>query len=160
MSEPDEVPHDPDAATRWAAPAGAVVLGALGALGLAAWAVTADDAPGRVLAGLGALALALAALFGGLARPRLAVDDAGLTLRGPLRTLSWPWAGVDAVRVVRARRLGLPTAYVELEARDAAGDERLVVLGRLELGADPVEVAEVLQEHRAAAGRRDRPDGQ
>jgi hypothetical protein len=160
VSESDGDDGTSEAPTRWAAPIAAVVLAAAGALALGAWALSADDAPGRVLAGVGALALALAALFGGLARPRLAVDDDGLTVRGPLRTSSWPWAGVDAVRVVRARRLGLPTAYVELEARDATGDERLLVLGRLELGADPVEVAEVLQGHRAAAGRRGHPGGQ
>lgn len=149
---------DPDdGRAAWAAPPAAVALAVVAAVGLAAWAVAADDAPGRVLAGLAALALAAAAVFGWLARPRLAVDADGLSLRGPLAVTTWPWAGVDAVRVVRTRRLGLPAAYVEIEARDAQGHERLMVLGRLELGADPVEVATALQEHRAAAGRRDRP---
>lgn len=140
--------------TRWSAPVTAVLIAAVAAFGLGAWAVAADDPPGRVLAGLAALALAAGAVFGALARPRLAVDPAGLSLRGPFAAARWPWSCVDAVRVVRARRLGLPTAYVEVEARDDAGDERLLVLGRLELGADPVEVAAELQRHRAAAGRR------
>jgi hypothetical protein len=97
----------------------------------------------------------------------LRADDDGLVLRGALGVRHWPWERVDAVRVVRMRRLGLPAAYVEVDARDEGdgppdgsgvdvgpGRERLLVLGRLELGADPVDVAEALQHHRAAAGRR------
>lgn len=150
-------PALPDA-HRWAAPVGAVVLAAVATLGLGAWAFGAGDPPGRVLAGLAALALGAAAAFGALARPRLAAGVEGITVRGARSVTTWPWSGVDAVRVVRARRLGLPSAYVEIEARSADGDERLLILGRLELGVDPVEVAAVLQEHRAAAGRRSRED--
>ncbi|GAA4918859.1 PH (Pleckstrin Homology) domain-containing protein [Actinomycetospora succinea] len=143
----------------WAPPWPAVVLGAAGALGLGAWAVAATDPPGRLLTGLAALALALAAAFGALARPRLRADDDGLALRGLSGRRAWPWARVDAVRAVRMRRMGLPAAYLEVEVRDDGedahdGGERLLVLGRLELGTDPVEVAGALQDHRARAGRR------
>lgn len=141
----------------WAPPWPAVVLGLVGALGLGAWSVAADDPPGRLLTGLAALALALTALFGAVARPRLRADDDGLALRGVSGRRSWPWTRVDAVRSVRTRRMGLPAAYLEVEVRDE-GDEpdggRLLVLGRLELGTDPVEVAGTLQDHRARAGRR------
>lgn len=150
MSEP------PGHAHAWSAPVGAVVLGAAAAVGLAAWAVAVSDPPGRLLVGLAALALAGAALLGGLARPRLRADDDGVVLRGIGGARHWPWDRVDAVRVVRMRRLGVPASYVEVDARDGtdAGGDRLLVLGRLELGADPVDVAEALQAHRAAAGRR------
>ena len=47
----------------------------------------------------------------------------------------------------------MPAAYLEIDARDDDGTERLLVLGRLELGTDPVDVAEALQAHRADAGR-------
>ena len=153
-----EQPAD-DRPRTWAAPVGAIVLGLVAAVGLGAWAVSVSDPPGRLLVGIAALALAGAAVVGAIARPRLRADDEGLVLRGALGTRHWPWERVDAVRVVRMRRLGLPAAYVEVDARDAAageddGRERLLVLGRLELGADPVDVAEALQHHRAAAGRR------
>jgi hypothetical protein len=141
----------------WAAPWPAVALGLAGALGLGAWALAATDPPGRLLTGVAAVALGLAAAFGALARPRLRVDDDGLALRGVSGRHSWPWTHVDAVRAVRMRRMGLPASYLEVEVRDSGGDPdagRLLVLGRMELGADPVEVADALQHHRARAGRR------
>jgi Bacterial PH domain len=163
VDDPDDGAHP----RAWAAPVGAVVLGLVAAVGLAAWAVAVSDPPGRLLVGIAALALAGASLVGAIARPRLRADDEGLVLRGALGARHWPWERVDAVRVVRMRRMGLPAAYVEVDARDAGhggdddatteggpGRERLLVLGRLELGADPVDVAEALQYHRAAAGRR------
>ncbi|HWN28659.1 MAG TPA: PH domain-containing protein, partial [Actinomycetospora sp.] len=88
-------PHEPSA---WAAPWPAVVAGAVAALGLGAWAVAADDAPGRVLTGAAAIALAVAAVIGGVARPRLRADETGLVLRGATGTRRWPWERVDAVR--------------------------------------------------------------
>jgi hypothetical protein len=142
--------------SQWAAPWTAVALGAVAALGLGAWAVAATDPPGRLLVGLAALAVLVVTAVGAFARPRLLVDDAGLALRGVTGTRRWPWEQVDAVRVVRMRRLGLPAAYLEVEARDVGPTpvDRLLVLGRLELGTDPVDVAESLQRHRARAGRR------
>jgi hypothetical protein len=157
---------DPDEPTTWAAPWPAVVVGLVAAVGLGAWAVAADDPPGRVLTGVAALALAVAGGIGALARPRLRADESGLALRGATGTRRWPWERIDAVRTVRLRRMGLPASYVEIEARDdEVPDGRLLVLGRLELGTDPVEVAEALQRHRARAGRRARragsgPEGQ
>lgn len=143
----------------WSAPVGAVVLGAVAAVGLGAWALVGADPAGSLLVGLAALVLAGGALVGALARPRLAARADGLvhrTLRGPH---TWPWARVDAVRVVRLRRLGMPGSYVEVDARDADGRERLLVMGRLELGTDPVDVAAALQHHRARAARAGGPAG-
>jgi Bacterial PH domain len=151
-------PEDVDEPAAWAAPWTAVALGLVAALGLGAWTVAATDPPGRLLVGLAALAVLGVTAVGALARPRLQVDEAGLALRGLTGTRRWPWEQVDAVRVVRMRRLGVPAAYLEVEARDgspgAAPTDRLLVLGRLELGTDPVDVAESLQRHRALAGRR------
>ena len=147
--------------TAWAAPWPAVVAGLVAAVGLGAWAVAADDPPGRVLTGIAALALATAAGLGALARPRLRADEDGLELRGATGVHRWPWDRVDAVRTMRMRRMGLPASYLEVETRDAPAEDahdpgRLLVLGRLELGADPVEVADALQHHRARAGRASR----
>jgi hypothetical protein len=155
-------PDDPP--TAWAAPWPAVLLGAVATVGLAAWALAAGDPPGRLLVGIAALVLAVATAIGAFARPRLRADDTGLVLRGVTGTRRWSWERVDAVRVVRMRRLGVPAAYLEVEARDDAGDTtdggRLLVMGRLELGTDPVEVADALQEHRARAGRAARSAAQ
>lgn len=159
----DDLPVDPDTdpdtdpVSAWAVPWTAVFLGLAGTLGLGAWAVAAGDPPGRLLVGVAALAVGVATATAALARPRLRVEDEGLVLRGLTGTRRFPWERVDAVRIVRMRRLGVPAAYLEVEARedDTDGDPgRLLVLGRLELGTDPVEVADALQDHRARAGRR------
>lgn len=152
---PDDVTVGEARGDTWAAPWPAVALAVAGALGLGAWALAATDPPGRLLTGIAALALALAAAFGAFARPRLRADDDGLALRGASGLRAWPWTRVDAVRAVRLRRMGLPAAYLEVEVRDEGdGGDRLLVLGRLELGTDPVEVAGALQDRRAQAGRR------
>ncbi|MHC1558367.1 PH domain-containing protein [Actinomycetospora sp. C-140] len=146
---------DDAGAVTWAAPWPAVLLGLAGTVGFGAWALAVGDPPGRLLVGIAAVAVGVVTAVGAFARPRLRVDDGGLVLRGLTGTRRWPWERVDAVRVVRMRRLGVPAAYLEVETRDgdAPDDGRLLVLGRLELGTDPVEVAEALQEHRARAGR-------
>jgi hypothetical protein len=142
----------------WSAPRGAGVLGLIGAVGLlAAVFLSGLDGPGRLLLGVAGVAVGAAAVFGLRARPRLAATGDSLTLRGLLGARTWPWTRVDAVRVVRMRRLGLPAAYLEIDARDDDGTERLLVLGRLELGTDPVDVADALQAHRARAGRGGTP---
>lgn len=143
-----------DPASAWAAPIGAVALGLVGAVALLAYVVLGTlDGPGRLLLGVAGAAVGVAAVVGLVARPRLAAADDVLTMRGVTGARAWPWARVDAVRVVRMRRLGMPAAYLEIDARDDDGSERLLVLGRLELGTDPHDVADALQAHRASAGR-------
>jgi Bacterial PH domain len=111
-----------------------------------AWAAFADDPPGRVLLGTVALFLAAAGLFGSVVRPRLAADHQGVTVRGLARTRTWTWAEVN-VRLVRTRRLGRDTTSIELDADNAEVPD-LVVLGRLDLGADPEDVVDALLELR------------
>jgi hypothetical protein len=111
-------------------------------VGAGTWAVLADDPPGRVLLGAVAVLLALAGLFATVARPRLAADQEGIAVRGLTGTRRWTWAEVN-VRLVRTRRLGRDTATVEVDAENAE-PPALVVLGRLDLGADPEDVVDEL----------------
>ncbi|MFI7674748.1 PH domain-containing protein [Actinophytocola sp. NPDC049390] len=108
----------------------------------AAGAVFTGDPPGRVLLGVVALLLALAAVFATVARPRLAADHEGVTVRGLTGARTWRWGEVN-VRLVRTRRLGRDTATLEVDA-EGAEPPALVVLGRLDLGADPEDVVEEL----------------
>jgi hypothetical protein len=136
----------------WSTPAGAVValwvLAAAAVTWLAALVVTGADPAGQLISGLAALGLALAAASGTRARPRLEAGPDGVTIRRLTWTRHAPWARVDDVRVLRTRRFGRDSALLELDLRDVDGTERLVVLGRPELGEDPEDVAEVLQDLR------------
>lgn len=107
-----------------------------------AWSALSDDPPGRVLLAAVTLLLALAGLFATVARPRLAADHTGIAVRGLTGTRRWTWAEVN-VRLVRTRRLGRETATLEVDAENAE-PPALVVLGRLDLGADPEDVVEEL----------------
>lgn len=107
------------------------------------WTAGSDPA-GRLLAGVAAAGFGWLALFWTRARPRLAADADGITFGGLWRTRHHPWPLVRRVRVTRTRRLGRETDVLEIDTVTAAGDERLYVLGRLDLGEDPDDVAAVL----------------
>lgn len=124
----------------------AVLLAWAAALAALGWAVSTADPVGRLLAITAVVLLGALALTATVARPRLAADRAELRvgrLRGPQR---WPWHDVHRVEVVRTRRLGRESTVLELDVTDPDGTERLIVLTRLDLGADPVLVARELHE--------------
>jgi hypothetical protein len=98
-----------------------------------------DDTPGRVLIGVAVAVLLLAALFGTIARPRLAVDATGVTLRNLFGRRHWDWSQIN-VRLARTRRLGRDMPTIELDA-----DPDLIVLGWYDLGTDPVDVMDEIR---------------
>ena len=123
----------------WAPHPELVAIGWVCAAAAAAGVVLIADAPGRVLLAMAALLLAFAGLFGTVARPRLAADSGGITVRGLTGRRHWSWAEVN-VRLAHTRRLGREVTTVEVDA-----DPDLVVLGRLDLGADPVDVVDAIR---------------
>lgn len=141
-------PGDRSGRRCWSTPLGAVVAVWVLAVGAAGWlavlVVTGADPAGRLISGVCALGLALVAASGTRARPRLEAGPDGLTVRRLIRTRHTPWARVDDIRVLRTRRLGRESALLELDLRDTDDGERLIILGRAELGEDPVDVAETL----------------
>jgi hypothetical protein len=119
----------------------ALVAVALG-LGLA---LVVLDAPGRVLVGAGALLLLVLAARDVLARPRLTAGPDGVHVRTWTGRRHLPWTGLR-LRVRESRRFGVPSRTLELDTAAGPDDEGvLVVLGRRDLGADPVEVARALR---------------
>lgn len=130
--------HDLPETRSWAPNPALVGLGWVLTAGVVAWVALTDDAPGRLLLGVVAIVLGAAALFGTVARPRLSADSTGITVRGLLRRRYWTWAEVN-VRLVHTRRLGRVVSTVELDA-----DPDLVVLGRLDLDADPADVVDAI----------------
>lgn len=132
----------PKARLVWSTPPALVALGwAAAALG-ALWAVLSQDPAGRILVSLAVVVAVLLALHGTLARPRLAADSNGLSVRRLSGHRQWTWAEVN-VRVVRHKRLGREMSTLELDAEDD-----LVVLGWLDLGTAPEDVADALRELR------------
>jgi hypothetical protein len=127
----------------WSPPPPLVALGWALAAAALGWLLATPDPAGRLLAGVAAAALGLLALHGTVARPRLAADVEGVEVRGLRVSRRWAWPQLE-VRLVRVRRLGREVAMLELDGYDRDGVEQLVVLGRLDLGADPEEVADEL----------------
>ena len=131
-----------DEVMTWAPSAAAVavawVLTALAGFG----AFVADDARGMILLVIAMVTTGILALFGTLARPRLAADNTGLTVRGLTGARHWAWGEVN-VRVARTRRFGREGVTLEVDVENAEHPD-LVILGRLDLGADPQDVAEAL----------------
>jgi len=136
-------------AREWSPAAGLVVLGWLlaitAAVLCAAFWWTGSDPAGGLLAAVAAVGSGFAALFGTRARPRLRADPDGLTVGGLLRSRHHPWPFVIDVRVLRTRRLGRETSLLEVDTVGADGTERLIVFGRLDLAADPEDVAPQLR---------------
>lgn len=108
----------------------------------AAGIVLLDNAQGRLMVGVAAAVLLALSLHGTLVRPRLTADPTGVTVRSLTGSRHWSWGEVN-VRLVRTRRLGRDVAVVELDAENSPRPG-LVLLGRLELGVDPEDVADVL----------------
>ncbi len=126
----------------WSTPAPLVAAAwVLAALLAFATVITTENA-GRLLIGLATLLVSYLAAFASIARPRLSADTNGLAVRGFTSTTHLPWHEVK-VKLQHTRRLGREQQTLELDA-----DDRLVVLTKLDLGADPQEVAGVLHSLR------------
>jgi hypothetical protein len=119
----------------WAPATGLVVCGWVLAAGAAAWLALADTPTDRLFVAVLLIALVAAAAHGSFVRPRLTADSSGLTVRTLTGSKHFTWPQVT-VRIREHRRLGRTNAGLELDA-----DPQLIVLGRLDLGTDPYEVA-------------------
>jgi hypothetical protein len=119
------------------------LLCAVLAVGGAVFVVLSGDAAGRVLVGVAA------ALLGGYAVtdvafwPRLIASGSGLQIRTPTTRTTLPWSDVADVRVDERSHLGLLSRTLEIDAGTL-----LVVFSRRTLGADPREVADLLDAFR------------
>lgn len=108
----------------------------------AAFVALSGDAAGRILAGVAAALLIGYAVSDLAFWPRLTANAAGLQIRTPTTRATLPWADV-AVRVDERTHLGLLSRTLEIDAGSL-----LVVFSRRTLGADPREVAELLDAFR------------
>jgi hypothetical protein len=129
--------------TSWAPKTtGIVWIGIIG-LAMAIVAVTVvTDLPGRVLGGVAALGLILFATASWRARPKLAITDSGLEIRGWLSTRVLTKADITLIRITEFRRLARKVRLLEIDT----ADDRLHVFTRWDLGTDPLQVLDALTD--------------
>lgn len=137
---------------QWSTPVGLVSCGWLLALVAATWAGFGGSPMDQVFAILLAVVLAAVSACGSILRPRLSANSAGLAVRRLRGTQQWPWSQVQ-VGVRKHRRLGRTVSALELDVPDdEATPGGLIILSRLDLGADPADVADILEELQVPPG--------
>ncbi|MGU3291272.1 PH domain-containing protein [Williamsia sp. M5A3_1d] len=117
---------------------------------LAAAALSGSDPAGLVIMGVAGLLLIGLGASSLLIRPRLAATRESLTIRTVTGRHTYPRESIDRIRVVSYPRLGRRVPNLEIDVvGEPTGDgldEKLVILGRWELGAAPVDVADALAD--------------
>lgn len=143
------MPPTDSRALAWSTPPAALAVCAAGGIVLAVAAVLSNDAAGKLLIGLAALALLIMAGVGLRQRPRLAIEPGTpdpIVVRGVAGAKRFTPQQVVRARIVNYRRLGRKMPMLELDVNDH-GEERLLIFGRWDLGAHPQDVFETLQPH-------------
>ncbi|HEY1969033.1 MAG TPA: PH domain-containing protein [Pseudonocardia sp.] len=131
----------------WGPPLALVVLGWAATVGVLAWCLLGEGDPAsRLFLGVCVLVLAVCSLFGTRARPRLSASSAGIEVRGLAGAARYSWAQVTELRLLRTPGLARRSLTLEITVRtdDAPDGERLLIFGRLDLAADPRDVADQL----------------
>ncbi|MCV7192207.1 PH domain-containing protein [Mycolicibacterium brumae] len=132
--------------------AGVVVIGVAGLALLCGSVTLASDPPGRLLTGIGGVGLVVFAVLTWRARPKIAVTDDGLMLRGWFGTQQVSRDELELVRISEFRRFGRRQRMLEIETTD----DRLRVYTRWDLGVDPIQVLDTLTAAGLAKPRRQR----
>jgi hypothetical protein len=133
---------------RWHTRPVLLIIAWIGTVVSLAWCIlVAGDPAGRLLIGVTAAVLGVAAAYATRARPRLVAGSDGITIGGLRGPAVFGWPQVRDIRVVRTHRFGRAVCTLEIEtfgpgAQDIG--ERLHVFGRLDLGADPEDVGDTL----------------
>ena len=127
--------------TEWSPPAaGVAACGAVGLIMATAAVTLVTDAPGRILAIIAAAGLLVFATLSWRARPKLAITDGSLMIRGALRAHRLTKADIKIIRITEFRRIARKVRLLEIDTND----DRLFVLTRWDLGADPLDVLDAL----------------
>ena len=127
--------------TEWSPPAvGIAACGVFGLILAIATVTLITDAPGRILVGIAAVGLLVFASLSWRARPKLAISDDGLVIRGWSRTKLLRRGDIKIIRITEFRRLARKMRLLEIDTTD----DRLFVLTRWDLGTDPLNVLDAL----------------
>lgn len=138
--------------TQWSPSTAGIAGCAAFGLAMATIAVTViTDVPGRILAGLAAVGLITFASLSWRARPKLAITDAGLMVRGWFRDHVLTRDDIKLIRITEFRRIGRKVHLLEIDTTD----DRLLVLTRWDLGVNPLDVLDALTAAGYTPGRPD-----
>ena len=74
------------------------------------------------------------------ARPKLAITDDGLAVRGWWRNRTIAPSDIKLIRITEFRRIGRKVRLLEIDT----ADDRLLVFTRWDLGTDPLNVLDAL----------------
>lgn len=139
--------------TEWGPKTGAIAgLGIAGILMAIGCVTVVTDPPGRILSGIAAVGLLAFAFGSWRARPKLAITGDGLVYRGWFRSQTLRRPDVALIRITEFRRIGRKTRLLEIET----AADRLIVLSRWDLGADPLGVLDALTDAGYAGASGDR----
>lgn len=130
-------------------PAGIAGCGLFGLIMATASVTLVTDAPGRILTGVAAVGLLAFATMSWRARPKLAITETGLVVRGWWRTHVLTPDELALIRITEFRRLARKVRLLEIETVD----DRLLVFTRWDLGTSPLDVLDALTAA-GYAGRR------
>jgi hypothetical protein len=119
------------------------VVAGVGALAATIAVLVSGDPDGRLLAGIAAVLLTGYVLTDLIFSPRLVATMEGLVVNSPWTRARLRWDDVEHVRAETRVRLGLRSTALEIDAGST-----LVVLTRRALGAEPSEVADLVEAFR------------
>lgn len=127
----------------WSTPRPAGVALIVGGVVLAVAAVASlSDPGGTVIMGVAAVLLVVLGSTALVVRPRLAVSPSRLRLRTIRGESEYTPSEITRIRVVATARLGRKTPTLEFDLPN----DRLVVLGRWDLGTHPEDVVDALEQ--------------
>jgi PH (Pleckstrin Homology) domain-containing protein len=137
----------PDGVRTWAPRAALVAVSWVLAVGTLAYTVFSVDPIGRLVTGVATIGLGVFALYGTVARPRLLADASGVEIRRLLGRQRLAW-GTMRISVSSTRRFGRSVSLLELDTdNEDDPDGGLIVLGWLDLGTEPEQVAAALRAY-------------
>jgi hypothetical protein len=130
-----------------------MVVGWLATAAAVGWLIAGRlDPAGRLFAAVTVGVVAVCAVFVTRARPRLAATSAGIEVRGLSTPRRYGWDEVAQVRLLRTPGLARRSLTLEITVNPVGRDtgEILLIFGRLDLCADPRDVADTLERLRPA----------
>lgn len=142
MTDDTEAPDLPQ--TSWSASLWPNLLFVAVGLTALVFALMWHDPVASLMYGVAGFVLLMTGALKLIRRPRLAVVDGDLAVRG-LRSVRYiPPTHVVEIRLIGVPRFGLRQQIMRIEYSDEDRENRLEILSKGDLGADPTEVARTL----------------